>query len=134
MIFHSPYPDVTIPDMNVSDFVMLNAATYGDKPAIIDGPSGRTITFTQLAGAIQQVAASLARRGFGKGDVMAIYSPNVPEYAIAFHAVAKAGGNNTTVNPLYTTDELAHQLNDAGAKFLLTIPMFLENAKTAAAK
>ena len=134
MIFKSPYPDITIPDISVTDFVLQNAETCGDKPALIDGPSGRTYSFAQLAGAIRKVAASLAARGFGKGDVFAIYSPNVPEYAIAFHAVAMAGGINTTVNPLYTADELAHQLNDAGAKYLLTIPLFLEKAQEAAKK
>ncbi|MEM7130591.1 MAG: 4-coumarate--CoA ligase family protein [Chloroflexota bacterium] len=131
MIFRSPYPDVTIPDMNVSDFVLSNAASLGEKPALIEGSSGRTITFGQLATSIQKVAASLVRRGLRKGDILAIYSPNIPEYAIAFHAVAKAGGINTTVNPLYTADELTHQLNDAGAKFLMTVPMFLDKAQEA---
>jgi acyl-CoA synthetase (AMP-forming)/AMP-acid ligase II len=41
-------------------------------------------------------------------------SPNLPEYAIAFHAVAMVGGINTTANPLYTADELARQLRDCG--------------------
>ena len=42
------------------------------------------------------------------------------------------GGANTTVNPLYTAHELAHQLTDSGASYLLTIPMFLEAAQAAA--
>lgn len=134
MIFRSPHPDVSFPHINVTDFVLRNAATYGEKPALIDGPSGRVITFNQLAEAIHAAAGGLAAHGLGKGDVFAIYSPNVPEYAIAFHAVAKVGGINTTVNPLYTADELAHQLNDAGAKFLLTIPLFLDKAIEAAGK
>ncbi|MCA9946004.1 MAG: AMP-binding protein, partial [Anaerolineales bacterium] len=132
MIFKSPYPDVEIPDISLTEFVLEETKKFGDKPALIDGPSGRTITYAQLGGAIRLVASSLAKRGFGKGDVFAIYSPNLPEYAIAFHAVALLGGVVTTVNPLYTAEELAHQLNDAGAKYLLTISMFLENAKTAA--
>ncbi|MCP4358721.1 MAG: 4-coumarate--CoA ligase family protein [Chloroflexi bacterium] len=107
---------------------------FGDKPALIDGPSGRTITYAQLTGGIYLVAASLSQRGFGKGDVFAIYSPNLPEYAVAFHAVSLIGGTVTTVNPLYTADELAHQLNDSGATYLLTISLFLENAQAAAAK
>ena len=78
------------------------------------------------------MASSLAKRGFKKGDAFAIYSPNLPEYAIAFQAVATLGGVNTTVNPLYTPHELAHQLQDAGAKYLLTVPPFLANAKAAA--
>ncbi|MCB0136560.1 MAG: AMP-binding protein, partial [Caldilineaceae bacterium] len=96
--------------------------------------TGRTITFGQLAGAIRLAASGLAKRGFKKGDVFAIYLPNLPEYAVAFHAVATLGGINTTVNPLYTAHELAHQLTDSGASFVLTIPMFLDVAKAAAAE
>lgn len=134
MIFKSPYPDVAIPNISVTQFLLGRMKNFGDKPALIDGPTGRTITYPQLIGAIHLVAASLSQRGFGKGDVFAIYSPNLPEYAVAFHAVSLIGGTNTTVNPLYTADELAHQLNDCHAKYLLTISHFLENAKAAAAK
>ncbi|MCB9148985.1 MAG: 4-coumarate--CoA ligase family protein [Caldilineaceae bacterium] len=134
MIFRSPYPDVQIPSLSVTDYVLQNAAQFGAKAALIDGPTGRTLTYAQLAGAIRLVAANLARRGFGKGDVLAIYSPNLPEYAVAFHAVAMVGGVNTTVNPLYTAAELAQQLQDSGAKYLLTIPLFLEKAQEAAAQ
>src|SRR5262249_50079360 len=43
------------------------------------------------------------------------------------------GGISTTVNPLYTVRELTQQLKDSNAKFLLTVPMFMENARAAAA-
>ena len=94
----------------------------GDKPALIDGPSGRTITYGQLADSVRRAAAGLAQRGFRKGDVFAIYSPNLPEYAVIFLAVASLGGINTTANPLYTADELAKQLKDSRARFLVTVP------------
>ncbi|MCP4361541.1 MAG: 4-coumarate--CoA ligase family protein, partial [Chloroflexi bacterium] len=132
MIFTSPFPEVTIPDTALTPFVLQRAQELAEKPAIIDGPSGRMLTYGQLAGAIHKTAAGLAQRGFKKGDVFAIYSPNVPEYAIIFHGVALAGGTNTTINPLYTAAELAHQLNDAKAKYLLTIPLFLDKALEAA--
>src|SRR4029453_6824221 len=64
-------------------------------------------------------AAGLAARGLPKGDVLAIYSPNLPEYAVAFHAVASLGAITTTVNPLYTSDELAQQRSARSAKYLL---------------
>lgn len=134
MIFKSPYPDVEIPNLSLTEFLLERIAPFASKAALIDGPSGRTITYGQLGGAIRLVAASLSQRGFGKGDVFAIYSPNIPEYAIAFHGVSLAGGIVTTANPLYTADELAHQLNDSNAKYLLTIPMFLDKAQEAAAK
>ncbi len=132
MIYRSPYPDVDIPNVSLQDHLFEHAAKFANKPALIDGPTGRTITYGQLVGAVRATAAGLAARGFGKGDVVAIYSPNVPEYAVAFFGVATAGGMNTTVNPLYTVDELNRQLLDSEAKFLVTIPPFLEKAADAA--
>jgi len=131
-IVRSPHPDVEIPDVTLTEFVLGRAAELGARPALVDGPSGRTLTYAQLAGAVKLAARGLAGRGFGKGDVLAIYSPNLPEYAIAFHAVATLGGVATTVNPLYTVGELAAQLNDSGAKLLITVPPFLEPAREAA--
>jgi acyl-CoA synthetase (AMP-forming)/AMP-acid ligase II len=127
----SDYPDVDIPDISITEFVFGQGAARGDKPALIDGPSGRTLTYAQLTGAIRRVAAGLAAHGFAKGDVLGIYSPNVPEYAIAFHAAASLGGVVTTVNPLYTLDELSQQLTDCQAHYLLTVPPFIDRAQTA---
>jgi acyl-CoA synthetase (AMP-forming)/AMP-acid ligase II len=134
MIVKSTTPDVAIPDVSIVDYVLRHADRLRDKPALIDGPSGRTLTYGQLRDGVASVAAGLARRGFKKGDVFAIYSPNVPEYATIFLAVAAVGGINTTVNPLYTADELAKQLTDSGARFLITVPPFLDKAKDAARK
>jgi acyl-CoA synthetase (AMP-forming)/AMP-acid ligase II len=134
MAFRSLYPDVAIPEISLTACVLERAREFGDKPALIDGPSGRTITYAQLPGLIARAAAGLDRRGFKKGERFAIYSPNLPEYAIAFHAVASQGGVLTTVNPLYTAGELAKQLNDSGARFLLTVPPFLAAAREAAAQ
>src|SRR5262245_53098962 len=132
MIFKSLYPDVTIPEVSLTAFVLGQARELGDKPALIDGPSGRTITYGQLPGLVARVAGGLVERGFKKGDCFAIFSPNLPEYAIAFHAAASLGGVITTANPLYTPRELANQLNDSGARFLLTVPPLLPTAREAA--
>jgi acyl-CoA synthetase (AMP-forming)/AMP-acid ligase II len=134
MAFRSLYPDVTIPETSLPAFTLARAVERGDKPALIEGPSGRTITYGQLPGLVARVAAGLAARDFKKGERLALYSPNVPEYAVAFHAVASLGGVLTTVNPLYTAGELAKQLNDSGARFVLTVPPFLATAREAAAQ
>ena len=134
MIVKSTSPDVNIPEVSITEFVLRHAARLGDKPALIDGPSGRTLTYRQLSESVRQAAAGLAKRGFKKGDVFAIYSPNVPEYAVIFLAVASVGGVNTTANPLYTADELAKQLTDSRARFLVTVAPFLDKAKEAAKK
>ncbi len=132
MIFHSPYAEVSIPEVTLTEYMLQGAAGRANKPAVIDGPSGRTLTYGQLIDSVRHAAAGLAQRGMKKGDVLAIYSPNLPEYVIAFNAVASIGGINTTVNPTYTADELAYQLNDAKAKYLLTIPQLLDKALEAA--
>ena len=128
----SPYPEVSIPDTALTPFVLQRAAELGDKPALIDGPSGRTLTYAQLDGAVRAFAGGLLARGFQKGDTLAILLPNVPEYAVAWHGTAFAGGTVTTVNPVYNAEEIRHQLEDAGAKFLIVYPQALENAKKAA--
>ncbi len=134
MIVKSTSPPVAIPDVSITEYVLRHAHRLGDKPALIEGPSGRTLTYRQLADGVRRVAAGLARHGFRKGDVFAIYSPNVPEYAVIFLAVASLGGVNTTANPLYTADELATQLEDSRARFLVTAPPFLDKAREAARK
>lgn len=134
MIFTGPFPQVSIPEMPFTQFVFGRAKELADKPALIEGPTGRVITYAELDGSIKRVAASLAQRGFEKGDVFGILSPNLPEYAIMFHAVASLGGVNTPINPSYTELEIAHQLKDAGAKYLVTAPQCAEKASAAAAK
>jgi acyl-CoA synthetase (AMP-forming)/AMP-acid ligase II len=133
-IIRSPYPNVTIPEVSLPALVFADAARWATKPALIDGPSGRAITYGELVGGARLVAGGLAARGFQPGEVFAIYCPNLPEYAVAFYGVLLAGGTNTTINPLYTAGELAAQLNDAGASYLLTIPPFLDKAVEAAGR
>jgi acyl-CoA synthetase (AMP-forming)/AMP-acid ligase II len=133
-VYQSPYPDVDIPDTPLTPFVLARARELGDKPAFVEGTSGRTVSYADVDRGARAVAGGLASRGFGKGDVFALYLPNLPEYPIAYHGIAMTGGTISTVNPLYTAEELAFQLNDAGASYLLTIPQFLEVAKEAAAE
>jgi acyl-CoA synthetase (AMP-forming)/AMP-acid ligase II len=121
MIFHAPEPPLANPDVALTPFLLEHAMERGDKPAFIDGPTGRTLTHRGWAEGVRRVATGLAARGFGKGDVFAIYSPNVPEYAIAFHAVSLLGGIITTVSPLYTIAELSAQLTDSGARYRVPV-------------
>ena len=128
MIHTSPLPDVEVPEVALTGYVLERAAELGDKPALIDGPTGRTITYAGLHAAVHSFAGGLQARGFGRGDVLALMAPNLPEYAVVFHGTAVAGGTVTTINPTYTEREVHLQLLDSGARLLVTIPMFLEVA------
>jgi acyl-CoA synthetase (AMP-forming)/AMP-acid ligase II len=132
VVIRSPFPDVEIPNKPLTDVVLARAGEFSAAPALIDAPSGRTITYAQLRESVRAVAVALDERGFRKGDVFAHYAPNLPEYAVTFHAVARLGGVNTTANPLLTADELTRQLSDCGARLLVTVPDRLEVAKVAA--
>ena len=131
-VMRSPWPAPLVPDTDFTDHVLRHTARLGSKPALIDAPSGRTITYSGLARDVRRAAAGLAARGFGSGDVLAVHMPNVPEYAVAVHAAMSLGGTVATANPLYTSGELAHQLRDSGARALLTVPPFLTAAREAA--
>ncbi|MFN8111978.1 MAG: AMP-binding protein [Solirubrobacterales bacterium] len=126
----APAPE--IPDVDLATFTLARAEELGDKPALIDGPTGRAIGFAQFKGLVEALAGALAARGIGRGDVVAIYMPNLPEYAVIFHGVLRASATNTTANPLYTESELGHQLSDSGAKMIFTIEAFLDTARKAA--
>src|SRR5882672_3114619 len=120
MIFKSPYPNIEIPDTPVASFILEHAQRFGDRPALIDGITGRTLSYHELVATVDRTAAGLAARGFSKGDVFAIQCANAPEYAVAFLAVARLGGTATMVSPLFNEAELTVQLKDSGAHYLLT--------------
>jgi acyl-CoA synthetase (AMP-forming)/AMP-acid ligase II len=131
-VIHRSDEEIEIPNADVTSFVFEHADSYPDRPALIDGPTGRTLTYAELRDQIRALGAGLTERGFERGDVLAVFMPNAPEYAVAFHAAAAIGAKCTTVNPLYTAKELGHQLSDSGARMLLTVPGFLETALDAA--
>jgi acyl-CoA synthetase (AMP-forming)/AMP-acid ligase II len=134
MPVRSPYPDVVIPDVSLFDFLFDDFGERADVPAFVDGTTGTAITFAELKGMVLKVAAALAERGIGAGDVVGLFAPNTPHYAAVFHGVLRANAVVTSVNSLYTPGELAHQLADSGAKLLFTVSPFLDRAMTAAAE
>ena len=99
----------------------------------VDAISGRSYSYNQLKNLTQRFGSALVKRGFKKDDVLAIYLPNVIEYPIIFYGAAFLSGTVSTVNPLYSSQELARQLQISGAKYVVTIPQLAENAKDAAA-
>jgi acyl-CoA synthetase (AMP-forming)/AMP-acid ligase II len=131
VIHTGPEPSVEIPEADVTSFVLGRASERAEQDALLDGPSGRTIAYRDLADRVRGLAAGLAARGIGRREVVALYMPNLPEYALAFHGICSAGAVNTTVNPLYTAGELAFQLRDSGARMLVTVPPLLDTAREA---
>jgi len=112
----SPYPDVDIPDVSLTEYVIGGAAARGDKPALIDGATGAVTTYADLADQVARVASGLAAEGIAPGDAVGLLGPNTAGWAVAFHAVVSLGAVVTSINPLLTPSEVATQLATAGAR------------------
>ncbi len=133
MIYTSPHPPIEIPDVTLHELVLGRAAERGGKPALIDCTSGRALSFGDVDRMTRALAAGLQARGLQPGQVVGTFAPNLPEYAVVFLGVARAGGVNTTINGLYTAGEAENQLRTSGARFLFTVGGMLDRALPAAA-
>jgi len=80
MVVRSPYPDVLIPSTSLTAFVLEHADRLGDKPALIDGPSGRTITYGGLSAGVRRLSAGLADLHglISTADVLVVAGPPAP--------------------------------------------------------
>lgn len=130
IIHRSRLPDLDIPATSIGELALDNGRP-GDELAMIDGRDGRRFTRAQLIDAAARLAGGLAADGIGRGDVVALMAANSPEYAIAFHGIARAGGIVTTINPTYGADEIRFQLRDAGAVRLIADAAFVDTATAA---
>ncbi|MEU6339501.1 4-coumarate--CoA ligase family protein [Streptomyces sp. NPDC046977] len=131
-VFHSEYPAVPAVDLPIHEAVLGRAAEFGERPALIDGVDGTTLTYAQLDAFTRRIAAALAEAGLRKGDVLALHSPNTVAYPPVFYGATRAGAAVTTVHPLATAEEFARQLRDSGAAWIVTVSPLLETARKAA--
>jgi acyl-CoA synthetase (AMP-forming)/AMP-acid ligase II len=134
MILRSARPDLSLPDTDFSSYVLERAHQLPNKLAMINADTGETITYGQLIAAIDATASSLVAHGLRQGDVVAVCGFNSPAYAVAVHAIWRAGGVVVTMNPLFTVHEMEQQLTDAGARYLLAAPEVIERAVEAAGR
>ena len=96
-----------------------SAAKHPDRLAFIF--KNTRVSYQKLLEAAETVAANLRAHGLVPGDRVSIMLPNLPQTIIAFWGVLKAGGVVVMTNPLYMESELMHQLNDSGARFVITL-------------
>ncbi|MFI8997103.1 4-coumarate--CoA ligase family protein [Streptomyces sp. NPDC053542] len=135
MVFRSEYPDVAPLDLPIHEAVLGHSAVaHADRVALVDGLNGTTLTYAGLAARTRRLAAALADAGVRKGDVLALHSPNSLAYPIVCYAASRCGAVVTPVHPLATADEVAKQLRDSGARWLVTVSVLLSTARTAAEK
>ncbi len=80
---------------------------------------GRNFTYSELDDLSSRFASALVSLGVKRGDRVAIFLPNTPQFVFAFFGILKAGAIVVNNNPLYKERELEHQINDSGAEVIL---------------
>lgn len=132
-VLKSAYPDVAMPTLPFADFVWENISEFGDNVALVCAMSGRSYTYEMVQLFARKLGSALIKRGLRKGEVLGLICPNIPEFPITFLGVTCVGGVVSTVNPTYTADEIARQLQNSGAKFVVTVPPLADKVKEAVA-
>jgi fatty-acyl-CoA synthase len=108
----------------IGDNFDRTAARYGDRAALVDRPSGRRWTYSQLRADVDFLAQGLLAAGISKGDRVGIWAPNCPEWLLTQYATAKIGAILVTINPAYQSRELEYVLEAAGIRLLVAAESF----------
>ncbi|XP_048425482.1 probable CoA ligase CCL7 [Pyrus x bretschneideri] len=131
-IFRSLRPPLVLPrdpNLSMASFLFRNSSSYSHKPALIEGESSETLSFSQFKSKVIQVSHGLIHLGIKKNDVVLILAPNSIQFPICFLGIIASGGIATTSNPLYTVSELSKQVRDSNPKLVITLPELWDKVK-----
>ena len=108
---------------SVADIFDTSIAKYSERPAYTN--FGKTLSYKEVDNYTAQLGSYLKNElGLEKGDRVAVMMPNLLQNPIAIFGILRAGLVVVNTNPLYTTRELKHQLNDSGAKAIIIVENF----------
>jgi acyl-CoA synthetase (AMP-forming)/AMP-acid ligase II len=102
------------------DLVLDSCRKFPSKAALLDSSVNRRFTYAEYGETIEGLARGLVAAGLRPGEVVAIFLPNSWEFAAAYHATTLAGGFPTLLNPTYREREVRYQLENSGARILIT--------------
>ncbi|MCJ7663577.1 MAG: AMP-binding protein [Desulfobacterales bacterium] len=118
---------VDIPTVSIPELFNQVAEKYGKKTAMIF--YGKKISYTTLKEHIDRFATALADLGVKKGDTVALYLLNCPQFVIAYFAALRIGAKITPVSPVYTSHEIKHQLEDSDATIMICQDILYDNVE-----
>jgi long-chain acyl-CoA synthetase len=121
-----------IPEMSVPELIDQLADKYANNTALIF--YGKKISYGRLKELIHRFATGLADQGVKKGDTVALYLLNCPQYVIAYFAALKLGAKVTPISPVYTSKEVKHQLEDSDSKTVVCQDILYSNVEKAGVK
>src|SRR5450432_2332020 len=107
---------------NVGDALRRSAARYPQQRAIHF--MGRELTYTELDSLANRMARKLMAGGVGRGDSVAIFATNSPEFVATFFGCARIGAALVPINLMFTAEDVAYVLEKTRVKTLLVEPIF----------
>jgi len=119
--------EVDVPDISVPEIFDQVADKYASKTALIF--YGNKISYRKLKELIDRFATALADLGVIKGDTVALFLLNCPQYVIAYFAALKVGAKVTPISPVYTSKEVKHQLEDSEAETIICQDILYDNVE-----
>src|SRR5712692_1982304 len=132
------------PAVPLFTFLDASADKYPDRRVVVFGAVAHKLpgqplfdaglTYREFTAAVNRVANALQALGVGKGDRVAIYLPNSPQFMMTFYGALKIGAIVAPVNPLYVPRELQFQVCDAGAETIITLSQFYPRLQSIRAK
>lgn len=119
--------EVDPPVVSVPELFDQVANKYGNKTALIF--YGKKISYAKLKELVDRFATALADLGVTKGDTVALYVLNCPQYVISYFAALKVGAKITPISPVYTSQEVKHQLEDSDAGTIVCQDILYDNVE-----
>ena len=107
----------------LSQVLRETAECYGSRPAILD-PGGATFSYDELDKEVNRLARGLLEMGVAKGDKVGLWMPNIPEWVVAYYAIARIGAVVVPMNTRYKTHEVQYILDDSEATTLFAVDAF----------
>ncbi len=118
--YASGVSDLALLGETIGDNFERTVARFGDREALVDVPSARRWTYSELDVEVDELARGLLDLGIAKGDRVGIWSPNNAEWVIVQYATAKIGAILVNVNPAYRSHELAYVVRQSGMRLLIS--------------
>lgn len=128
-MFTSPYPDLVPDDATVPHVLEEAARRHPDRIALVDGPSGRAVTYTELGRRVDRLTDWLDDCGVGRDDTVALCTPNAPPWVAVAWAAMRLGATVTGLNPAYTAAEAQALLAQAAPSLAFTLPHLVPLAR-----
>ncbi len=111
--------NIDYPDIPLHGLLQKTAEQHPEKVALFY--CEKEITYSQLDSLSNQFANALAKLGVEKGDRVALFLPNIPQFIISYFGALKAGAAVTAISPLHREREVEYQLNDSGAQTIVAL-------------